>query len=107
MALRFDVKFVECAFGDAGDETFPDSRGAAGIETVHFGIPAVEAADNRNRTSIRRPHAEDRAGVAIVGDKMGSHLFVEAVVTALVEEIEILVGEELSAGEGRLGAHAG
>ena len=74
---------------------------------MRFGIPSVEATNDRNRTSIRRPHAKNRSGVAIVGDEMGSHLFVEAVVTALVEEIEILVGEELRAGEGRLGIHAG
>ena len=46
-----------------------------------------------------RPDAEYGAGLAIVRDKVGSHLFVEAVVAALVEEVEILVGEKLRAND--------
>ena len=58
------------------------------------------------RARIRRPHAEDGAGFAVVRDEMGSHLFVEAIVAALVEEVEILVGEKLGTGECQFRAHA-
>src|SRR5580692_8093873 len=36
---------------------------------------------------------------------MGSHLFVHAVVAALVEEVEVLVGEKLRGSEGKVRAH--
>ena len=59
VALRFDVEFIESAVVGAGDEAFPDTGGASFGEAVSFGIPAVEVADNRYRTRIGRPDAED------------------------------------------------
>ncbi len=38
-------------------------------------------------------------------NEVGSHLFVQAVIAALVEEVEILVGEELWDGESGFRAH--
>jgi len=46
VAARFDVKFVESAFGYAGDEAFPDTGTAARGEEVGVGAPVVEAADH-------------------------------------------------------------
>ena len=106
MALRLDVKLVERALVDAGDEAFPDAGRAARAEMMRLRIPSVEAADDRDRPRIRRPYAEDGAGLAVVRDEMGAHLFVDAVVAALVEEVEVLVGEELGRGEGGVRAHA-
>lgn len=62
---------------------------------MRLGIPAIEPADHGDRAGIWRPHAENGAGYAVVGNEMGSHLVVHAVVAALIEEIEVLVGEEL------------
>ena len=44
-------------------------------------------------------------GSPLMRDEVGSHLFVDAVVAALVEEVEVLVGEELGSGEGGVGGH--
>ena len=106
VTLRFDVELVERAAGYAGDEALPDARRAAGAETMRSWIPAVEAAHDRDGPRIRCPHAEDGAGFAVVRDQVRSHLFVHAVVAAFVEEVEILIGEKLRAGDGWLGAHA-
>ncbi len=63
---------------------------------MRLGIPVIEAADDRDGARVWRPYAEDGASFAVMRDEMGSHLVVHAVVAALVEEIEILVGEELN-----------
>jgi len=72
---------------------------------MRFGIPSIEASDDREGARVGRPHAEDDAGLSVVGDEVGSHLVVEAVVTALVEEVEVLVGEELGSGGDGFRAH--
>ena len=72
---------------------------------MRLGIPTVETAHDRNRSGIRRPDAEDGAGFAIVRDEMGSHLFVQAIVAALVKKVEILVGEKLGTRECQFRAH--
>src|SRR5260370_5813551 len=72
---------------------------------MRLGIPSIEAPHDRNRACIRRPHAEDGARFAIVRDEMGPHLVVHAVVAALVEEVEVLVGQELRRGEGGVRGH--
>ena len=60
--------------------------------------PFVEAADHRDQPRIRRPHAEHDAGLdaawAVLRSQMRAQGFVEAVVAAFVEEVEILRGEE-------------
>ena len=97
VALRFDMEFVERALWYAGNEALPDARDAArSCRRCDLRIPVIEAADDRNRARIRRPHAEDGAGFAVRVIEMGAHLVVHAIVAALVEEIEILVGEQLN-----------
>ena len=52
-----------------------------------------------------RPDAEYCASLAIMRDEVGSHLVVHAIVAALVEEVEILIGEKLRANAGGVGLH--
>src|SRR5580658_10760719 len=73
---------------------------------MRLGIPPVETAHDRHRTRIRSPHAEHGARFAIVSDKVSPHLFVHAVVAALIEEVQILISKEVWVGEGRFGRHA-
>jgi hypothetical protein len=101
----FDVELVELAVGWAGDEAFPDPGGSAGSEAVSLGIPFVEAADDRDRAGVGSPDAEDGSRLAVVFGEVGSHFVVDAVVAALVEEVEVLVGEEVGGGEGGVRAH--
>ena len=106
VALRLDVELVQRSSGHAGQKAFPDAGRAAGAQKIRLGSPLIEAADDRDGACVGCPHAEDGAGLAIVGDEMGSHLFVHAVIAALVEEVEVLVGEKLRGGDGGLGTHA-
>src|SRR5208337_3043222 len=99
-------KLVERAAVRTGNEALPNPRRGARVEPMLLRIPSVEAAHDRHRSRIWRPHAEDRTRLAIVRDRMGSHLFVHAIVAALVEQVEVLVGKQLRAGESGFGAHA-
>src|SRR5215469_7904608 len=104
VAIGFNVEFVKVTRLCVGNEALPDPRGSARMQAVRFGIPAVEAADDGNRTRVGSPDAEDHACLAVGGVWMGAHLVVNAVVAALVKQVEILVGEKFR-GESRIRAH--
>src|SRR5580765_464238 len=90
MTLRIDVELVECTVAGAGDEAFPDAGCPAGSQAMCFGIPSIETADHRNGARVGGPDAEDGSGPAIVGHEVGAHFVVNAVVAALVEEVEVV-----------------
>ncbi len=58
------------------------------------GVPAVEVADDGDALGVRGPDGEIGAGFAVDGDEMRAKLVVETVVAALVEEVEVHVGEQ-------------
>src|SRR5579864_6665412 len=90
----------------ARDEAFPDTGRAARIEAVCLRIPFVEAADHRDRASIGSPYAEDGSGLTFVSDKVGAHLVVNAVMTALIEEVEVVLGKKQGRGSRKRGVRA-
>jgi len=96
VTIRHDVKFVNRAFGDRGDEPFPDTRTSTGMQRMRTVIPTVEAADDRYLARIGRPHAETRALLAAYRGKVRAHLFISAVVAALIEKIKVLLGQKAS-----------
>ena len=46
MTLGFNVKFIKRSVGCSRNKAFPNSRRAAGGETVRLRIPAVKTADH-------------------------------------------------------------
>ena len=72
---------------------------------MRFGIPSIEAADHRYRPRIGRPNAEHRAALALMCNQMRTHLVVNAVMAALVKEVEVVLGQQLRAGDGGIRAH--
>src|ERR1700690_655405 len=56
--MRNDMKFINRALGDAGDEALPDARAPTGAQRMRTRIPPVEAANDRHLAGVRRPHAE-------------------------------------------------
>src|SRR5260370_20112304 len=56
-------------------------------------VPSVEAADHVDIAGVRRPDTEDRARRAICVREMGAQFVVNAVVAALVEKIEVFLGD--------------
>src|SRR5579872_825769 len=103
--LRFDVEFIERAMSRAGDEAFPYSGRSSRVEVMSFWIPPVKASYHRYRTRVRRPYAEDGAGLTVARSEMRAHLVVNAIVAALIEEIEVVLGKKLWAARSIFAAH--
>jgi hypothetical protein len=89
-----NVKLVQLSFAQPGDKPLPDSGTTARVEGVRRVTPTVEIARHRDLASSWRPNAKGNAGLAIGIYKMSSQLVVNAVVTALVVQVEVLVGEQ-------------
>ena len=94
MVIGFDVKLVEGSFADARDEAFPDARVSARTKAVHLRMPVIETANDRDFTGVWGPHAEAGADFTARVDDVGTHSLVDPVVRALVEEVQILFGEQ-------------
>jgi len=94
MKAGTDVELVNSALTEAGDEALPDARAAAWGHGGGVGVPAIEIANDGDALGIGRPDGEPGAGTAVEGDEVGTHLLIEAVVAALVEKMEVHVGEE-------------
>ncbi len=91
---REDVVLVESSFGHLGKKTFPDAGLPLGAERVAPFVPAIEVSHDGDLLGIGRPHGEIGAASTAGLDGMGPQLFVEAKMTSLVEEIEIVVGDQ-------------
>ena len=78
-----------------GDEALPDAGGAARGEPVGARVPAVEVADHRDVVGVGGPHGEGRPGRAVQRGEVAAELAVEVVVAALVEEVQVVVGDGL------------
>ena len=89
-----NVELVERSFPHARDKTFPDSGAAARLQLVGLRIPPVEAANHRHLASIGRPDAEHGALHSLGLHQVRAHFFVNPVVAALVEQVEILRGQQ-------------
>ena len=95
-----DVVLVEVSRPYPGDEPLPDTRGSARTQRVALAVPAVEVADHPHPERIRRPDGEVRPVDALRRQRMRSELLVEPEVTALVEQVQIVVRQQREAGAG-------
>ncbi len=57
-------------------------------------IPGIEAADHGDQARIRGPNAEHRARLSVARNQMGAYGLVKTVIATLVEQVEILIGEQ-------------
>ena len=87
-----EVVLVARAPADAGHESLPDAGRRARVERVARRLPAVEVADDGDRGGIRGPDGEARAGDALEHAGMRPELVGEVQVSALVEQVEVVVG---------------
>ena len=101
VAVRFNVKLVESTLVGSGNKSLPDAGIATALQQMAARAPRVEAADHRNQARVWRPDAEHHTGLAVPGDQVSAHSFVHAVVAALIEQVEILLGEQRLAFSGR------
>ena len=85
-----DVELVAGPDSNAGKEPFPNSARIASLQYPVAGSPIIEIANEAYLLGRGRPDGEIRAGYAVDRHRMRAELFVEAVVAAFVEEVEIV-----------------
>jgi len=88
---REDFEFVEAAFGETGNENFPNAGGAF-AHGMDAAIPLVEIADDADALRVGRPYGEVHAGDPGHFAKVCAELFVILEMSAFAEEVEIVVG---------------
>src|SRR5262249_54490646 len=94
VVLRLDRIFVQRAGTDVGHEALPDAGGAARVEVERAVLPVIEVADDADLAGVGGPDGEVRAGDAILRAGVSTEFFVEPVVFAFAEEVEVEVGEK-------------
>ena len=85
-----DRELVARAVADAGHHALPDPGRLARRQAVAPAVPAVPVADHAHRARVGRPHRE--VGPAV--DDVRAELVVQPVVRALVEQEQIVGGEQ-------------
>src|SRR6266852_4764983 len=63
------MKLVQRSFGYGGNKPFPDARRPPRFEAVCLRGPLVEAANDRDLMSIRRPHTKKSNGYECTRDE--------------------------------------
>ena len=94
MVVGDDVELVQASLANSGNESFPDSGTALRLQRVGLVVPGVEAADYKNIARIRSPNAEHSTRGALRLHQVRSHFFVNAVMAALIKEVEVLGGQQ-------------
>src|SRR5690606_5233465 len=89
-----DMVLVEVALADAGDEALPDPGAAARPERVRRAVPAVELAHDGDLFGVGRPDGEIGAGDAVDRELVRPEAAVEVEVAALVEEVDVVLGQQ-------------
>ena len=88
-----DGVLVGRAVADAGDENLPHTGGAEGAHGVLVGVPPAEIADDGHTLGVRRPHGKGGAADLAQGGLVGAHVraenLPEALVAALVDQVQI------------------
>src|ERR1041384_2205645 len=91
--LRNNMELVKRSFVEAGQKSFPDARTSPRSELVRPSVPAIEISNDRNFARIGSAHAKACALLPIDSHDMCAELFVNAVMAALVEEVEVVIAE--------------
>ena len=90
-----DFVFVDGAFGEFGNEKFPDAGRAAGAHGIDAAIPAVKVADDADALGAGGPNGEMNAANAFERFEVRAHFIVGVVVAAFAHEVKIELAEEI------------
>src|SRR5262245_25554088 len=82
---------VNGAPSSAGDKALPEARLTARTKAVAGLVPVIELTHYRDLGGIWGPDGEICAVPSVDGEWMGSKLVVEAVMGALIEEVEVVL----------------
>ena len=94
VSCRLDPVLVQLPGPDAGQKPFPDAGAPAARQRVRVLAPLGERTHDADALGVRRPDGEVRPGLAVHLARMRAELLVQAVVRALVEEMQVVVSEE-------------
>src|SRR6185312_5745269 len=96
-----NMEFINGSFANSRDEAFPNTGTLPCLHGMGARVPAIEISNDGNMFCIRRPHTETDARRAVGSDHMRPHLFVKAVMAALVEKMKIVRCEQAYVSPGR------
>jgi hypothetical protein len=94
IVVRVDMIFVVHPMGDARDEPLPHARAIPpDFQGMSILVPAIEVPDHRNTLRIGSPHGKGSPLHPVDAEEMGTELVVEMEMTALLEQIDVVVGK--------------
>src|SRR5258708_4748460 len=79
---RFDLKFVERAFAQSGQEDLPDTLARMVAHGMDPTVPPVEVADDAHTLRVGRPHSEGHARYPVNLFEVRAELLIRPVVSA-------------------------
>jgi hypothetical protein len=97
---RADLEFVLLAVRQIGDEQFPDAVRREQPHGVNAAVPAVEVADHADAVGVGGPHGEMDPGRRSDRDAMRAEFLKGAVVGALAEQMQVVIGEHAAVAVG-------
>lgn len=90
----FEFKFIMLAWGDAADESGPDSGGEVEGERIGPAVEMIPVPHDADAPSVGRPHGEPVAGHSVGGVRVCAENVIESTVCAFGKEVAIVVGQE-------------
>src|ERR1019366_6326893 len=91
---RAQVVLVDRSLAESADEALPHARVALGRHGIGVGVPAVEVAHHGEAFGVGSPHREVGALMAVDLGEVRAQLVIQAVVLALVKQVEIEAGKQ-------------
>src|SRR5919197_2057992 len=91
---RGDVVLVDGSVAYLRDEAFPNAGVVAWPQVMAVLVPAIKVADHRYRVGIGGPHREISAVLPASLGQVRAQLVMEAVVVALIEQVEVVVAQQ-------------
>ena len=90
-----DLELVERSLAQPRHEQFPETAGDVLAHGVATAVPGVEIAHHAHAGGVRRPHREIDPVHAVDRSQLGPQTFVAAPVRPLVQEVQIVVGQQV------------
>ncbi len=88
-----DLVLVARAQRDPGHEQLPEPVAGVQAHGLPAAVPSVPVADHADPPRVRRPHHEPHPVDTLVADGVGAESLEEAVVGALADQVQVVVGE--------------
>ena len=88
------LELVDRPLAEPGDEDLPDPHAATAPHRVAAAVPAIEVADHRDASRVRRPDGEVHARGAGMLDRVGAQPLPQPAMGALADEIVVHLAQD-------------